>query len=545
MRALTAEGGRLPDALPDVTVDGTAHDELALLKQQVAAATGAKSAFIANVSHEIRTPLAAIIGLSHLCLSTKLTDKQRDYLTKTEQAAQNLFQIVNDILDFSRIEADGLRLESIPFQLRGVLANVDALMRPLARAKGLELLIERAESQSAVLNGDPLRLEQVITNLVSNAIKFTSRGSVCVSVLVQSQDEAGMELEFRVSDTGIGLQPGQTESIFQAFSQADNSTTRQFGGTGLGLAISRRLVEKNGGSIWVTSTPGIGSTFFFTARYARAEGQTVPAFQAEPAHSPAGSRERLRNARILVVEDNRFNQQIMVEFLEAAGAQATIAENGARALQILSTEPRFDAVLMDVQMPIMDGYETTRRIRANPELRELPVIAVTANTIAGDRAACINAGMNDFESKPIDQERLYATIARWLPGGPGSRGRPGGSRTAQGGSSRIDRSVLAKLVNFDPAKIRRFALKFVETSRATLVDMQATSRRADLISLGRLAHRLKSAAATVGADGFAMLCKDLETASQNDDVALAAQMVTDLAPALERLNAELLADGAS
>ncbi|MFI4889844.1 MAG: ATP-binding protein [Steroidobacterales bacterium] len=528
--------------LHDITAEKQDADELAHLRDQVAAAADAKSAFIANVSHEIRTPLAAIIGLSHLCLGTKLTDKQRDYLTKTEQAAQDLFQIVNDILDFSKIEAGGLKLEAIPFALRSVFANVDALMRPRARAKGLELQIERGESLPAVLNGDPLRLEQIIVNLVSNAIKFTARGSVCVSALVKAQDASGVLLEFGVSDTGIGLQPEQTSMIFQAFSQADNSTTRQFGGTGLGLAISKRLVEKKGGSIWVNSTPGIGSTFYFTARYARADGQPSPVVPVEAASFPASARQRLRNARILVVEDSRFNQQIVTEFLEAVGVKVTMADNGSRALQILGSEPRFDAVLMDVQMPVMDGYETTRRIRSNPDLRGIPVIAITANTLAGDRIACLKAGMNDFEAKPIDQERLYATIARWLPRGAADPGPAGMSDTARAPGASIDRSVLARLVNFDPVKVRRFALKFVESSRATLAEMLASNKRADLIALGRLAHRLKSAAATVGAESFATRCKDLETACQNNDAALSAQIVAELEPALERVNAELLAD---
>ncbi len=536
------DSGGAVGVLHDITAEKQAADEFAQLRDQVAAAAVAKSAFIANVSHEIRTPLAAIIGLSHLCLGTRLTEKQRDYLTKTEQAAQDLFQIVNDILDFSKMEAGGLKLETIPFALRSVFANVDALMRPLARAKGLELQMQPGDGLPAVLNGDPLRLEQIILNLVSNAIKFTSSGSICVSAEIHVQDASGVLLEFSVADTGIGLLPTQTSMIFQAFSQADSSSTRQFGGTGLGLAICRRLVEKKGGSIWVRSTPGVGSTFYFTARYARAEEQAGRAVHLELPNFPADARQRLRNARILVVEDNRFNQQIIMEFLEAAGVTVTLADNGARALQELASEPRFDAILMDVQMPVMDGYETTRRIRSNPDLRGIPVIAITANALAGDRLACMKAGMNDFEAKPIDQERLYATIARWLPNRAADPAISAVTGAARAPIASIDRSVLARLVNFDPVKIRRFALKFAESSRATLTEMQSSARREDLIALGRLAHRLKSAAATVGAENFATLCKDLETACQNNDSALSAQLVAELAPALERVNAELVTD---
>jgi len=538
-----ADAGGMVGTLQEIGAEKNAEVELADLKQEAAAAAAAKRVYIDNVSHEIRTPLAAIIGLSQLCLNTKPTDKQRDYLTNTEQAAQDLHRLFNDILDFSRMEAGGLKLESGPFQLRNLLGHVDALMRPLARAKGLELQIERGDALPAVLIGDPTRLEQVIVNLVSNAIKFTGHGSVCVSALERAQDGGRVTLEFRVSDTGIGLQPRQIGHIFEAHNQADNSTTRQFGGIGLGLAISKRLVERMGGSIWVTSTPGIGSTFYFTAQYTRAEAPAAPATPLEPAIAPAGARQRLRNARILVVEDNHFNQQIVMEFLEAVGAQVTIADNGARALQTLGDQPRFDVVLMDVQMPVMDGHEATRRIRANPSISDIPVIALTANTMAADRLACSNSGMNDFEPKPIDPERLYATIARWLPNRPAEPGKPASVVMAPAASAGIDRSALARLVNYDPVKVRRFALKFVENSRATLLEMQNSTRQSDLVALGRLAHRLKSSAATVGAEAFSILCKELEAACQRNDVVQAAQMVGELAPVLEGVNAELLADG--
>jgi two-component system sensor histidine kinase/response regulator len=540
-----ADSGGMVGTLHDINAEKSAEDELADLKAEAAAAAAAKRVYIDNVSHEIRTPLAAIIGLSQLALNTRPTEKQRDYLTKTEQAAQDLHRVFTDILDFSRMEAGGLKLESGPFQLRNLLGHVDALMRPLARSKGLELQIERGEALPAMLIGDPSRLEQVIVNLVSNAIKFTNKGSVCVSAQAKALEAGRITLEFRVSDTGIGLQPRQIDQIFEAHNQADSSTTRQFGGIGLGLAISKRLVERMGGSIWVASTPGIGSTFYFTVQYTCAEAPAAPIAPVEAPVAPSGTRQRLHNARILVVEDNSFNQQIAKEFLEAAGAQVTIADNGARALQSLGEERRFDVVLMDVQMPVMDGHEATRRIRANPSLRDIPVIALTANTLPADRLACMNSGMNDFEAKPIDPEHLYATIARWLPSRPAEPGSPATAAAAPAAGGAVDRSALARLVNYDPAKIRRFALKFVENSRATLLEMQSSSGHADLVALGRLAHRLKSSAATVGANAFSTLCKELEIACQNNDAAQAAQMVAELAPALEGVNAELLADGAA
>jgi two-component system, sensor histidine kinase and response regulator len=541
LSASPADSGGTIGTLQDIGAEKRAEDELAQLKEKVAATAAAKKIYISNISHQVRTPLAAIIGLSQLCLNTRTTDKQRDYLTKTEQAAQDLYRIVNDILDFSGIDAGGVNLESGPFQVRTVLAQLDSQMRPLARAKELELQIERGETLPAALIGDPSRLQQVLVNLIGNAIKFTAKGSVCVSALVKAQEGPRVTLEFRISDTGIGLHPQQIGQIFEAHTHADGATTRPFGGMGLGLAIAKRLVEKMGGSIWVTSTPGIGSTFYFSAQYTRAEAPSAAAAEEAPV-TPAGARPRLRNVRILVVEDNRFNQQIALEFLEAAGAHVTLAENGAHALRCLGSDPAFDAVLMDVQMPVMDGHEATRRIRSNPALSELPVIALTANTTAADRLACSKAGMNDFEAKPIDPERLYATIARWLPNRQVDSGRHVMPSVAAAPSTGVDRTALARLVNFDPVKIRRFALKFVENSRATLVEMQSTSKHSDLIALGRLAHRLKSSAATVGAEAFSTLCKDLEGICQKNDTALAAQLVRELASALEGVNSELLAD---
>ena len=349
------DSGGAVGVLHDITAEKQAADEFAQLRDQVAAAAVAKSAFIANVSHEIRTPLAAIIGLSHLCLGTRLTEKQRDYLTKTEQAAQDLFQIVNDILDFSKMEAGGLKLETIPFALRSVFANVDALMRPLARAKGLELQMQPGDGLPAVLNGDPLRLEQIILNLVSNAIKFTSSGSICVSAEIHVQDASGVLLEFSVADTGIGLLPTQTSMIFQAFSQADSSSTRQFGGTGLGLAICRRLVEKKGGSI-CRSGARPASAAPFTSRPATPGPRSRPAarftsncrtLRRTPASGSQCAHPGRRGQPLQPADHHgiprgrrRHARRLPITAPAPAGARQ---------------QPRFDAILMDVQMPVMDG----------------------------------------------------------------------------------------------------------------------------------------------------------------------------------------------
>ena len=407
--ARTAELARAVLAHADSEVRLQAlNEQLVVARDRAEAASRAKSAFLANMSHEIRTPMNAIIGLTHLMQREPRSVADGERLGKVSEAAHHLLDVINDVLDLSKIESGKLVLERTAFELRPLLQRCSTLVAERARAKGLALAVEHPGVPD-VLVGDPMRLSQAILNLLSNAVKFTDEGGVRLQAEPLEAGPQRIKLAFTVHDSGVGVPPDQLPLLFHPFQQADTSTTRRFGGTGLGLAITRRLAQLMGGGVGVDSQVGAGSRFWFTAWFERAHMAPAP---AEAMQALATGRD-FSGARVLLAEDNVINQEVAVELLRAAGLVVDVASDGAAAVARAQASP-YDLVLMDVQMPLLDGLEATRRIRALPRHAATPIVAMTANAFGDDRAACLAAGMNDHIGKPVDPEQLYAAVERWL-----------------------------------------------------------------------------------------------------------------------------------
>ena len=510
---------------------------LAEARRQAEAANRAKSSFLANMSHEIRTPMNAILGLNHLMRRSAATSEQAVRLDKIDSAGQHLMAIINDILDLSKIEAGRVQLESVDFHLGAVLDNVESIIAESAHCKGLSVEVDY-DAVPLWLCGDPTRLRQALLNYAGNAVKFTDHGRIALRARLLEDSDDEMVLRISVDDTGIGIAPEKVAGLFRAFEQADDSTTRKYGGTGLGLAITRRLAQLMGGEAGVHSTPGAGSSFWFTARMRRGRGrmpgETARAQPPDTATAEAQLRRRPGGARILLAEDNEVNREVALEILQLVGMTVDVAVDGREAVEH-ARQGAYDLVLMDMQMPGIDGVQATRAIRALPGWDTTPILALTANAFDEDRRACEAAGMNDFIAKPVDVSGLCAALLKWLPAAPAKTpqtpdgalarapavpARPGTpaapDATTQaalarlGGLPGVNLSQGLSALSGKADRYLDLIGRFVELHVDDMTRLCACVDQGDHVTAVHLAHSLKGSAATLGADRIAELAGDIE-----------------------------------
>ncbi len=478
------------------------------------AASQAKSEFLANISHELRTPMNGLLGMLDLVLDSHVAGEQREQVEIAQRCAYSLLDLLNDILDLSKIEAGRMILEKVPFDLRSVAEDCVRAQAAKAQQKGVDLRFEFAGDVTSV-NGDPLRLRQIVANLLSNAIKFTEKGWVSVRQAVITGADGKLNMVLDVVDTGAGIPAEKVPLIFEKFTQADSSISRKYGGTGLGLAITKRLVELQGGQIRVESRVGRGSTFTVEIPFETAPAVEIP---VEPLPEQRIAAPTAKQARLLLVEDNAVNQRVVLAMLRKKNYAIDVANNGQEALEKLehAAEP-YNLILMDVQMPILDGLETTKAIRRNENWNYLPIIAMTAHAMIGDRERCLQAGMNAYISKPVQQAGLIAVIEQYLASGTGQFAVPQ--------ASGVDRLLADKMMQQDKALVSEMIRLFMEVAPERLEKLETAAARGDAQTLSDEAKRIGAAAEHITSTNLGHLARSIgEAASQGDFGAVKADL---------------------